>query len=447
MKSFRKLLVFFLLTSLFLSACGSEPAPTAGEEAPVETTVGVFEDIAATLMLDMDSETAKQEVTVKNFVDGDTVHFHVPESVMADGVLKARFLAVNTPESTGKIEEYGKAASNYTKEKLSAATSILIESETDGWNPDSTGDRYLVWVWYKGAEDQEYKNLNVELLQEGLARPNSSSENRYGETCMAAIAEAKNWKKNLHSGEPDPDYYYGDAVELTLRELRTNIADYSGMKVAFSGIVTANSGTQGIYVEARDPESGLYSGMYIYYGHGLNGPGLDILSVGNEVRIVGTVQYYEGGGTWQVSDLNYRMMQPDDPGNIQKLSSSHSPAWVLTDPDTFVNGEVSVVLEEETITMPYGEYVMGTSVEMQDLTVVDAYTTSNGGSSDGAMTLTCEADGVTVTVRTAVLLDENNERITADAYLGKTIDVKGIVDLYDGTFQIKVFAANNITIK
>ena len=447
MKSFRKLLVFFLLTSLFLSACGSEPAPMAGEEAPVETTVGVFEDIAATLMLDMDSETAKQEVTVKNFVDGDTVHFHVPESVMADGVLKARFLAVNTPESTGKIEEYGKAASNYTKEKLSAATSILIESETAGWNPDSTGDRYLVWVWYKSAEDQAYKNLNVELLQEGLARPNSSSENRYGDTCMAAIAEAKNWKKNLHSGEPDPDYYYGDAVELTLRELRTNIADYSGMKVAFSGIVTANSGTQGIYVEARDPESGLYSGMYIYYGHGLNGPGLDILSVGNEVRIVGTVQYYEGGGTWQVSDLNYRMMQPDDPGNIQKLSSSHSPAWVLTDPDTFVNGEVSVVLEEETITMPYGEYVMGTSVEMQDLTVVDAYTTNNGGSSDGAMTLTCEADGVTVTVRTAVLLDENNERITADAYLGKTIDVKGIVDLYDGTCQIKVFAANNITIK
>ena len=169
--------------------------------------------------------------------------------------------------------------------------------------------------------------------------------------------------------------------------------------------------------------------------------------MGNEVRIVGTVQYYEGGGSWQISDLNYRMMQPDDPGNIQKLSEGHSPAWVLTDTDTFVNGEVEVVLEEETITMPYGGYVMGTSVEMQNLTVVDAYTTSNGGSSDGAITLTCEADGVTVTVRTAVLLDENNERITADAYLGKTIDVRGIVDLYDGTCQIKVFAANNITIK
>ena len=30
---------------------------------------------------------------------------------------------------------------------------------------------------------------------------------------------------------------------------------------------------------------------------------------------------------------------------------------------------------------------------------------------------------------------------------GKTIDVKGIVDFYDGAYQIKVFSANNITIK
>ena len=442
MKPHRKRIVFLLLIVVFLSACGSDATPTA----PEETTVPVAVDHAASLVLDMNSETVKQEVTVKGFVDGDTVHFHVPEAVMADGVLKARFLAVNTPESTGKIEEYGKAASNFTKEKLSAATSIIVESETAQWNPDSTGDRYLVWVWYRTSEDQNYKNLNVELLQQGLARANSSAENRYGETCMAAIAQAKAQQWNLYSGQKDPDFFYGDAVELTLRELRTNTAAYSGMKVVFNGVVISNSGSQGIYVEALDEETGLYNGMYIYYGHGLNGTGLDILGVGNEVRIVGTVQYYEGGGTWQISDLNYRMMQPDDPGNIQKLSTGHEPAWVLTNPDTFVNGQVTVALEEETITMPYGEYVLNTSVEMRGLTVVDAYTTSNGGSSDGAMTLTCEAGGVTVTVRTAVLTDENNVRITEDAYLGKTIDVKGIVDFYDGTCQIKVYSAENITI-
>ena len=62
----------------------------------------------ADFKLQMNSGTRKQEVTVKSFIDGDTVHFHVPEQVMESGVLKARFLAVNTPESTGKIEEYGR---------------------------------------------------------------------------------------------------------------------------------------------------------------------------------------------------------------------------------------------------------------------------------------------------------------------------------------------------
>lgn len=446
MQAFRKLLVFMIVVCLFLTACGSETAPTESETQAPSTPAEKL-DHAVAIQPDMSSDTAKQTVTVKTFIDGDTVHFHVPDDVMEDGVLKARFLAINTPESTGKIEEYGRAASNFTRERLSDATSILIESESADWNPDSTGDRYLVWVWYKTANTDLYRNLNIEILQNGLARANSAAGNRYGTTCVAAIDQAKREKLNLYSGEPDPDYYYGEAVELTLKELRTNIEDYAGMKVAFNGVITTNSGTQGIYVEDFDPETGLYSGIYIYYGHGLNGTGLDILSVGNLVRIVGTVQYYEGGGTWQVSDLNYRMMQPDDPGNIQKIDEGQSPAWVLTNPETFVNGSVSVLTEDKTVEMPYAQLVLGTSVEMKGLKVLDIHTTNNeGSSSNGAMTLLCEADGIPVTVRTAVLLDESGTRITAETYLGKIIDVKGIVDLFDGAYQIKVFTAKNITI-
>lgn len=446
MQAFRKLLVFMIVVCLFLTACGSETAPTESETQAPSTPAEKL-DHAVAIQPDMSSDTAKQTVTVKTFIDGDTVHFHVPDDVMEDGVLKARFLAINTPESTGKIEEYGRAASNFTRERLSDATSILIESESADWNPDSTGDRYLVWVWYKTANTDLYRNLNIEILQNGLARANSAAGNRYGTTCVAAIDQAKRENLNLYSGEPDPDYYYGEAVELTLKELRTNIEDYAGMKVAFNGVITTNSGTQGIYVEDFDPETGLYSGIYIYYGHGLNGTGLDILSVGNLVRIVGTVQYYEGGGTWQVSDLNYRMMQPDDPGNIQKIDEGQSPAWVLTNPETFVNGSVSVLTEDKTVEMPYAQLVLGTSVEMKGLKVLDIHTTNNeGSSSNGAMTLLCEADGIPVTVRTAVLLDESGTRITAETYLGKIIDVKGIVDLFDGAYQIKVFTAKNITI-
>jgi len=412
--------------------------------ALAETSESV--DYAAQLRLSMNSETVKQEVTVRTFIDGDTVHFNVPESVMETGVLKARFLAVNTPESTGKIEEYGKAASSFTKEKLMNAESIIVESDTEKWNADSTGGRYLVWVWYRPAGESDYRNLNIEILQEGLAIANSTANNRYGSIAMAALQQAKDLKRLVHSGKKDPDFYYGDAVELTLRELRTNLQTYNGVKVAFSGIITMNN-NNGVYVESFDAETGLYYGMSVYYGFGMSGKGLDILSVGNEARIVGTLQYYEAGGTWQVSGLSYRMMKPDDPGNIQKLSEGHSPAYVLTEPDTFVNGSVRFEDGQSATEIRYAELTMATSVEMKDLTVKSAYTTQDEASSSfGAITLTCEADGQTILVRTIPLYDDSGRLIEESAYLGKNIDVRGIVDYYDGDYQIKVFTRDSIAI-
>ena len=419
----------------------AQPSPTPSETAPLEVV-----DYVSQLKLDMSTETLKQEVTVKTYVDGDTTHFYVPESVMETGVLKARYLAVNTPESTGKIEEYGKAAARFTKEKLSSATSIIIESDDENWNADSTGGRYLVWVWYRTSDTEDYRNLNLEILQNGLAIASSSANNRYGDTMVAAIAQAKAQKLHVHSGQKDPDFYYGEAVELTLKELRTNIESYNGMKVAFNGVITMNNNNS-VYIEDFDPETNLYYGITAYYGFNLTGEGLNVLKVGNMARIVGTVQYYEAGGTWQVSDLNYRLMKPDDPGNIQKISEGHSPAFVLTDPNTFVNGTVELEMEDGVVTFDYANLTMSTSVEMKNLKVVDIYTTLNEDSSSyGAMTLTCEVDGVTVDVRTVVLYDENNERITEEAYMGKTIDVKGIVDYFSGTYQIKVFTAKDIII-
>ena len=170
--------------------------------------------------------------------------------------------------------------------------------------------------------------------------------------------------------------------------------------------------------------------------------------MGNRSRIVGTVQFYEVGGTYQVSGLTYRQMVPDDPGNIQKISDGHVPAYVPTDADTFMNSTVSIEQEEGTKEFSYAELVMSTSIEMKDLKVESVYTTDNeDSSSNGAMTLTCASDGITILVRTAVLYDENKTLITADAYEGKTIDVRGIVDYYDGTYQIKVFSADGITVK
>lgn len=452
-----KLIILLLLASILLcclTGCKGDPrqtepsVPAESTAAPVASTAPVLEEIdyAGTVVLDMESSTLKQEVTVKQYIDGDTTHFHVPEDLIPGGVLKARYLSINTPESTGKIEEFGKKASAFTREKLSGATSIIIESENDTWNADSTGDRYLVWVWYMPQDSDTYRNLNVELLQNGLAIANSSANSRYGESCMAAIAQAKQQKLHMYSGQPDPDFYYGGAVELTLRELRTNIELYNGVKVAFNGVVTVNDNNS-VYVESYDPETDMYYGIAVYYGYNLNGQGLEILNVGNEVRIVGSVQYYEAGGTWQVSDLNYRIMKPDDPDNIQLISQGHSPAYVLTAPNMLEGESLEVLVGEEMVTFDYAELAMNTSVEMKDLYVYDAYTTSKEGSaSKGAMTLYCRAGDCNITVRTVVLYDENGELITQDRFLGKTVDVHGLIDYFDGDYQVKVFSINDITI-
>ena len=93
-------------------------------------------DYATEVTLDESSGTKQLEVTVKLFIDGDTTHFYVPRdaedySEFVDGVLKARYLGINTPESTGRIEEWGKAAAKFTREKLESAEKIIVESDTN----------------------------------------------------------------------------------------------------------------------------------------------------------------------------------------------------------------------------------------------------------------------------------------------------------------------------
>lgn len=459
----KKNLVLSLFLAAVLAGCsnGNEPAPApteapaaqiteapAATEAPVPTAEPEFVDWAGKLKLDQTSNTKKCEVTVKTFIDGDTVHFNVPSDVCDDGVLKARFIAINTPESTGKIEEYGKTASLFTKDTLSKATSIIIESDDDKWNLDSTGGRHLVWVWYKTSDMADYRNLNIEILQNGLAIASSSNNNRYGSTAMSAIATAKECKMHIYSGEKDPNFYYGDAQELTIKELRLNSPKYTGQKVAFEGVVTFNDDSA-VYIEEQDPETGLYNGYYIYYGYNLSGTGLEILTVGNRVRVVGSCQFYEAGGTYQVSDVSYRQMKPNDPSNLQKISEGHSPAYMKLTADEFVNDTVTVTDSEgNEAVVKKAEYVLNASVSMDNLKVVETYTTQSATSSNGAITLTCESeDGIRVTVRTNVLYDDNKNLITADRYEGKNISVSGVVEYFSGNYQIKVLSDKQITIK
>ncbi len=391
-------------------------------------------DYAASVSLDLNSsETVKAEVTVKSHIDGDTTHFYVPDGITETGVLKARYLGINTPESTGQIQAWGKAAAKFTREKLENATSIYIESDNDKWNLDSTGARYTVWVWYKGAEDTDYRNLNIEIMQNGLAIQSNSANNRYGEQVVAAYNQAKAEGLHIHGTEKDPNFFYGDTkIEISLPLLRANIADYVGVRVAFEAVVVKNSGQDGVYVEAYDAETDMYNGMYIYYGASASTGVREILKIGNRILVVGKIS--EFNGTYQISDVSAGGIRVG-PIDLQRLDTEiHEASYTLTDIDTFRNGKVSVIVNEDEapVEFDYAYMALGSSIAFNSLTVVDAYTTSNpASSSKGAMSLYCEDEnGNKITIRTNVLY-ENDVLVTQDRYLGKTINVKGVVDYYN----------------
>ena len=429
------LLLALLSTVLVFSSCNGKDSDNGGEPKWV--------DYVSQLKLDESSETLKIEATVKSYIDGDTTHFYVDSSVCPDGILKARYLAINTPESTGKIEEWGKAASKFTRSKLESATDIILESDNGKWNIDSTGERHLVWVWYKTGEETEYRNLNLEILQEGYAISSNASQNRYGTYCTDAIAQAIANDLFVYSDEKDPDFPYGDAQEVTLKQLRTHIEEYEGALVAFNGMVVMNS-SGSIIVEEYDQENDMYYGMTVYYGtSGLNGEGLEILSIGNEIRVVGIVSYWETGGVYQVSGLEYNRRDKDNPRNIKLISQGHTAGYHEVDAATF-KSEINVMLEEEAVIFDYAGLVLNTSILMKDLTVKSVYTTPSGDSA-GAMTLHCTAsDGTDIDLRTIVLY-EDGAKITADRFEGKTIDVKGFVDFFDGEYQIEIYSIKDVT--
>ncbi len=470
MKNFTKLLVLLLSLTMLagcLAACdsGSAPDETGSGDASAEQTTagqgdepGELVDYASTVKFDPDSGRAYANVTVLTYVDGDTTHFNINHPTFDGGVLKARYLGVNTPESTGQIEPWGKKASNYTKETLKKATSIIVESDTATWNPDSTGDRFLVWVWYKTADMEDYRCLNLEILQQGLAVASKSSDTVYADVCVTILNQAVRHKLYVHSKDKDPDFYYGDAMPMTLKELKTNIESYKDKSVSFEGVVVRNSG-QTAYIEEYDEETGLYFGIQVYYGYNLGFFGEEILSVGNRALIVGSVQYYETGGTYQISDIKYHAMRPEDPENIRKISDGHTAAYSEVSAKELLTGKIDIEVTSvdgegnetvETKTFDRGFITMHGSASLKDLTITRIYTTQNEDSANyGALSITCLAqDGTEVTLRTIVLKDADGKTITADAFpIGSVIDAKGVVDVYNGVYQLKVFSAADITFR
>lgn len=279
------------------SSSSSESSSSSSSQGSSSSSLAPFVDYATNgsvkLQLDYTGKTfltdGVEKVTLKTCIDGDTAHF----TNAAGSTIKARFFGIDTPESTGKVQPYGKQASNYTKEKLKKAEAngtIVLSSPQEEYaapEPDSTGTRYVSLVWInetkKNAGLDELYLLNLEIVQDGLSWvKNVLLMPEYSDTFYAAETQAENYKLKLHSGEPDPLTNYGAYEDTSLldikKEIIANMADsshantYDGANVRVQGTVAGFANhvlyLQNYYTqdEGAATAAGEYAGINIFVG-------------------------------------------------------------------------------------------------------------------------------------------------------------------------------------
>ncbi|HOZ88773.1 MAG TPA: thermonuclease family protein [Bacilli bacterium] len=99
-----------------------------------------------------------KKVTFASCIDGDTAKF-----IDQEQIIKVRFLAIDTPESTNEVEPYGQVASDYTCQRISKAKQITLEFDPNSDLKDKY-DRYLAWVFV------DENLLQKEIIQKGYGQ-------------------------------------------------------------------------------------------------------------------------------------------------------------------------------------------------------------------------------------------------------------------------------------
>ena len=137
--------------------------------------------------------------TVVRIVDGDTAVFRIKGGAQE----KVRFIGIDTPESTTKIEPYGKAASAYTAKKLKLGSTVYLEKDVE---PRDRYGRLLAYVWIEkpGAITQSElraKLFNARLVIDGYAQQMTIPPNvKYADYFGTFADEARFANKGLWAG-------------------------------------------------------------------------------------------------------------------------------------------------------------------------------------------------------------------------------------------------------
>lgn len=261
------------------------------------------------------------EVTLYNPVDGDTAHFYQKETTLSkERLVKVRFYGIDTPESTGQIEPWGKKASKFTTEKLQNAKTIVLtngEMNAVAASADSTGTRFKALVWVSEKENaaiDELKCLNLWIVQEGYSNGKGVTGCPLADVFNKADLQAQKLKLHTWSGD-DPDFYKGDALSTSIKDIVDEFVaqngkcpTYEGVKVKINGVVAKVVDSDAYVVQDFENETtGEIEryGLFIFSGYKYYEA---LTTVGNDLTIIGTftVRY----GNPQLTSVKYNPYLP-----------------------------------------------------------------------------------------------------------------------------------------
>lgn len=170
-------------------------------------------------------------VLLDRCIDGDTTRFRVP----GGSSFSVRYLGIDTPESTGTIEPWGRASSEFVCEVLTNADTIVLQRDPAAGNTDATGTRELAYVWYDG------RLLNLELIELAFSPAQGTGNLMHGDLMFEAMNRARQTGRHIW-GEDDPSFN-AEPLDATLAELLANPDTYLHRFVNVEGIIISTQGT------------------------------------------------------------------------------------------------------------------------------------------------------------------------------------------------------------
>ncbi len=314
------------------------------------------------------------EATLAKSTDGDTANFILKKGSTG---ITVRFYGIDTPESTGDVEKWGKAASIFTKKKLESAKEIVLEASETPAVKDSYGVRYLAYVWYRCAETEDFKNLNLEIVENGYSTNKCipTPAYKYYSSFKKAEDFAKKYELRVHGNSVD-QYYSSEPAQITIKEFRDNVEKYynaetgSGAKIRIEAYISdlrmSSGGSPTYTFVAQQVIDGVIYSIDIYAGYSSSQVAQHMM-IGTKYVITGSIQ--EHGGSFQISGITYVPLQRGG----DYLTSLQKDYYMTFDTNkTYISPYGSSLLTDAVI--------IGASVEDNILTLsATAYVKSKDG--------------------------------------------------------------------